>query len=51
MRHWVVISVEKNRAGIGAVDAEYALDAAHFRIAPAGDFVRERLIDEKVTLE
>jgi len=51
MRSWVVLSVEKNRAGIHAVDMEYALDAAHFRIVPQGGFVRERLVDEKVTLE
>lgn len=51
MRNWVVMSVEKNRAGRNAVDMEYALDAAHFRIVPEGDFVRERLVDEKITLE
>jgi replicative DNA helicase len=51
MRNWVVLSVEKNRAGRHAVDMEYALDAAHFRIIPEGDFVRERLIDGKSVLE
>jgi len=51
MRNWVVLSVEKNRAGRHAVDMEYSLDAAHFRIVPTGDFVRERLVDEKVILE
>jgi replicative DNA helicase len=50
-RNWVVMSVEKNRAGRNAVDMEYQLDAAHFRIVPTGDFVRERLVDEKVILE
>ena len=50
MRNFVVMSVEKNRAGRNAVDMEYPLDAAHFRIVPSGDFVRERLVDEKVTL-
>jgi replicative DNA helicase len=50
MRNWVVMSVEKNRAGRNAVDMEYALDAAHFRIVSTGSFVRERLVDEKVTL-
>jgi replicative DNA helicase len=50
MRDWVVMSVEKNRAGRNAVDMEYALDAAHFRILPTGRFVRERLVDEKVVL-
>ena len=46
----VVMSVEKNRAGRNAVDMEYALDAAHFRFLCKGDYVHDRLIDEKVTL-
>lgn len=50
-RNFVVMSVEKNRAGRNAVDMEYQFDAAHFRIVPKGDFVRDRLVDEKVTLE
>jgi hypothetical protein len=51
MRNWVVLSVEKNRAGRHAVDMEYVLDAAHFRIVSQGDFVRERLIDGKSVME
>jgi replicative DNA helicase len=51
MRNWVVLSVEKNRAGRHAVDMEFTLDAAHFRIVPQGDFVRERLIDGKAVVE
>lgn len=51
MRNWVVMSVEKNRAGRNAVDMEYQLDAAHFRMVSKGDFVRERLVDEKIVLE
>lgn len=51
MRNWVVLSVEKNRAGRHAVDMEYVLDAAHFRIVSQGDFVRERLIDGKSVVE
>ncbi|HBY97234.1 MAG: DnaB helicase C-terminal domain-containing protein [Ardenticatenaceae bacterium] len=50
MRNWVVMSVEKNRSGRTAIDMEYALDAAHFRFVPTGDFVRERLVDEKVIM-
>jgi replicative DNA helicase len=50
MRNSVVVSVEKNRAGINAVDLEFQLDAAHFRIEPRGDFVQDRLIDDKVVL-
>ena len=51
MRNWVVLSVEKNRAGVSAVDLEFALDAAHFCIDPAGGFVRDRLVDEKTVLD
>ncbi|MGC9523156.1 MAG: DnaB-like helicase C-terminal domain-containing protein [Anaerolineae bacterium] len=51
MRNWLVLTVEKNRAGRAAVDMEYALDARHFRILPEGNFVRERLIDGKTVLE
>jgi replicative DNA helicase len=51
MRNWVVMSVEKNRAGRNAVDMEFLLDAPHFRMVTQGDFVRERLVDEKVILE
>lgn len=50
LRNWVVMSVEKNRAGISAVDMEYALDVGHFRLVPTGGFVRERLVDEKVVM-
>lgn len=50
MRSYVILSVEKNRAGRNAVDIEYMLDAAHFRMLTSGGYVRERLIDEKVTL-
>ncbi|MEA3338238.1 MAG: DnaB-like helicase C-terminal domain-containing protein [Chloroflexota bacterium] len=51
MRGWVVMTVEKNRAGRNAVDMEYRLDAAHFRFITEGRFVRERLVDEKLVLE
>jgi replicative DNA helicase len=50
MRQWVVLSVEKNRAGRAAVDLEYQLDAAHFRLLRNGGYVRERLVDDKMTL-
>ena len=50
MRNWVVMSIEKNRAGRAAVDMEYTLDAAHFRMISNGDFVRDRLIDDRLTL-
>lgn len=51
MRGWLVMTLEKNRAGRSAVDMEYAMQPAQFRLVPTGDFVRERLVDEKVILE
>lgn len=51
MKNWVVMSVEKNRAGRSTVDMEYAMDAAHFHMLTEGRFVRERLVDEKVIRE
>ncbi len=51
MRNWIVVTMEKNRAGRTAVDMEHAFQPAQFRLAPTGDFVRERLVDEKVILE
>ena len=51
MRNWVVMTIEKNRSGRNAVDMEYQLDPAHFRIVPAGRVVRERLVDERLVLK
>lgn len=50
LRHWLVMSVEKNRAGLTAIDMEYPLDAAHFRLVSTGGFVRERLVDQTLVL-
>lgn len=50
-RGWLVLSVEKNRAGRNIIDMEHALQAAQFHLSPSGDFVRERLVDGKVILE
>jgi replicative DNA helicase len=51
MRNWVVMSVEKNRSGRSGVDMEFQLDAAHFHLDSRGGYVRDRLIDDRVTLE
>ncbi len=51
LQRWLVMTVEKNRAGRARVDMEYALDAAHFRLIAKGGYVRERLIDDRLTLE
>ncbi|MEA3407622.1 MAG: DnaB-like helicase C-terminal domain-containing protein [Chloroflexota bacterium] len=50
MRRWLVMSIEKNRAGAHAIDLEFQLDAQHFHLAETGDFVRERLVDDRVVL-
>ena len=51
MRNKVVMSIEKNRSGRNSVDLEFQLDAAHFYLDTRGDYVRDRLIDDRVTLE
>jgi replicative DNA helicase len=51
MRNWVVMSIEKNRSGRSSVDMEFQLDAAHFHLDTRGGYVRDRLIDDRVTLE
>jgi replicative DNA helicase len=51
IRNWVVVSVEKNRSGRSGVDVEFLLDAAHFHIDPRGSYVRDRLIDDRLTRE
>jgi replicative DNA helicase len=51
MRNWVVMSIEKNRSGRNGVDIEFQLDAAHFHIDPRGGYVRDRLIDDRITRE
>jgi len=51
MRNWVVFSVEKNRSGRSGVDLEFRLDASHFCMDPRGDYVHDRLIDDRLTLE
>jgi replicative DNA helicase len=51
MRNWVVMSIEKNRSGRSNVDMEFQLDAAHFHLDPKGAYVRDRLIDDRITRE
>ena len=50
MRNWVVMTVEKNRAGRARGGHGVRAGRGHFRMVPSGDFVRERLVDEKVVL-
>lgn len=51
MRNWVVMSIEKNRSGRSNVDMEFQLDAAHFYLHAKGAYVRDRLIDDRITRE
>ncbi|MFN8464717.1 MAG: hypothetical protein U0X20_04165 [Caldilineaceae bacterium] len=51
LQRWLVLTVEKNRAGGARVDMEFALDAAHFRLISKGGYVRERLVGDRLTLE
>ncbi len=51
MRNWVVMSIEKNRSGRSNVDLEFQQDAAHFHLDPKGAYVRDRLIDDRITRE
>ena len=51
MRNWVVMSIEKNRSGRSNVDMEFLLDAAHFHLDARGAYVRDRLIDDRITRE
>lgn len=50
-RHQVVWSVEKNRGGPSLVDVEYRKHFSHFRFAPQGSYVAEKLIDGRVYTE
>jgi replicative DNA helicase len=51
MRNWVVMSIEKNRSGRHSVDMEFHADASHFHLDPKGGYVRERLIDDRITVD
>ena len=47
-RQWSVVSVEKNRHGLGDVELEVHKDFEHGRFHPAAQIVTERLIEERV---
>ena len=47
-RRWSVVSVEKNRHGMGNVELELQKDFEHGRFHPAAQVVSERLIEERV---
>jgi len=47
-RRWVVITVEKNRHGMGQVELEVEKDFEHGRFHPHAQVVTERLIEERI---
>lgn len=46
-REWVILSIEKNRAGVDRVDLEFKKQFAHARFDPEGQMVAEQLVDER----
>ncbi|MGH8875476.1 MAG: hypothetical protein ACRDVM_09545 [Acidimicrobiia bacterium] len=48
-KHVVVFTVEKNREGVAGVDLEFGKDFEHYRFDPAGRYVSEQLVDERLT--
>lgn len=50
-RDWVVMSLEKNRAGPSLVDLEFRKDFTHFRFDPRGDVCRDKLADDRFEAE
>ena len=51
MRDLVVMTIEKNRSGRAGVDMEFTFDASHFRWGSRGNYVHDRLIDDRITLQ
>jgi replicative DNA helicase len=50
-RQWVVMSVEKNRAGPAGIDVEFRKDFPSYRFDPEGRFVAEQLVDDVLFVE
>ncbi len=47
-RRWSIITVEKNRSGLGQVELEVQKDFEHGRFLPHANVVTERLVEERV---
>ena len=50
-KKYVVFSLEKNRGGPALLDMEFRKDFANYRFDPVGNYVAERLLDERVFAE
>lgn len=49
--HQVIFSVEKNRGGPAMVDLEFDKDFLHYRFAPGGRYLMERLADDRLAVD
>lgn len=50
-KHWVVLSIEKNRSGKDGIDMEFHKRFEQGRFEPEGQMVTEQLVDERVFVE
>jgi replicative DNA helicase len=50
-RQWAVCSVEKNRSGRAGVELEFRKRFEHGHLDPAGGFVAEQLVDDRIHVE
>ena len=50
-KHWVVMTIEKNRSGKDGIDLEFQKRFEHSRFEPGGQVVAEKLVDERVFVE
>lgn len=50
-RHWVVLTIEKNRNGVDRLELEFQKRFEQGRFEPAGRVVEEQLVEERVFVE
>jgi replicative DNA helicase len=50
-KHWVVLTIEKNRSGKDGIDLEFHKRFEQSRFEPEGQVVTEKLVDERVFVE
>ena len=50
-KHWVVLTIEKNRSGKDGIDLEFQKRFDQARFEPQGQVVAEKLVDERVFVE
>ena len=50
-KHWVVLTIEKNRSGKDGIDLEFQKRFEQSRFDPNGQVVAEKLVDERVFVE